>query len=75
MSALGIAIGLRIAAEGKPDANGELVTSHPLLPESAEIIYGGIASLLILWAIYKFGGPAIKKGMAARTERIRYGSR
>ncbi|MFM8311328.1 MAG: hypothetical protein ACKOAZ_05440 [Ilumatobacteraceae bacterium] len=70
MSVLGIAIGLRIAAEGKADANGELVTSHPLLPEMAEIIYGGIASLLIFWAIYKFGGPAIKKGMAARTERI-----
>lgn len=70
MNVLGIAIGLRIAAEGKPDANGELVTAHPLFPESAEIIYGGIASLLIFWALYKFAAPAARKGMAARTERI-----
>lgn len=70
MNVLGIAIGLRITAEGKADANGELVTSSPLLPEMAEIIYGGIASLLIFWALFKFAGPAIKKSMAARTERI-----
>ena len=45
-------------------------THHWLLPETAEIIYGGIASLLIFTALYKFALPAAKKGLAARTERI-----
>ena len=45
-------------------------THHWLLPETAEIIYGGIASLIIFAALYKFAMPAAKKGLAARTERI-----
>ena len=52
------------------DDNGEVITHHWLLPETAEIIYGGIASLLIFAALWKFAGPAVKKAMAARTERI-----
>lgn len=52
------------------DDNGKVITHHWLLPETAEIIYGGIASLLIFAALWKFAGPAIKKSMAARTERI-----
>jgi F-type H+-transporting ATPase subunit b len=45
-------------------------TLKPILPETAEIIYGGIASLIIFAALYKFAWPQIKKAMAARTERI-----
>lgn len=45
-------------------------THHWLLPETAEIIYGGIASLLVFALLVKFAGPIIKKGMGARTERI-----
>lgn len=45
-------------------------THHWLLPETAEIIYGGIAALIIFAALYKFALPAAKKGLAARTERI-----
>ena len=41
-----------------------------LLPENAEIIYGGIASVLIIGALVKFAGPTAKKSLAARTERI-----
>jgi F-type H+-transporting ATPase subunit b len=49
----------------------EGITTHdPILPETAEIIYGGIASILIFALLYKFAWPQIKKGMAARTERI-----
>ncbi|NBN90855.1 MAG: hypothetical protein EBV24_11285, partial [Actinobacteria bacterium] len=39
-------------------------------PETAEIIYGGIAALIIFAALYKFALPAAKKSLAARTERI-----
>ncbi len=43
---------------------------HWLFPEPAEIIYGGIASLIIFAALYKFALPQFKKAMVARTERI-----
>jgi F-type H+-transporting ATPase subunit b len=45
-------------------------THHWLLPETPEIIYGGLASLLIFGLLYKFAGPMVKKAMAARTLRI-----
>jgi len=45
-------------------------THHWLLPETAEIIYGGIASVIVIGGLIKFAGPMVKKLMAARTERI-----
>jgi F-type H+-transporting ATPase subunit b len=67
MKVLGI---IHLASEGGVDDNGELVTHHWLFPEGAEILYGGLASLIVFAALYKFGWPAMKKGLAARTERI-----
>lgn len=52
------------------DADGKTTTHHWLLPETAEIIYGGLASLIIFYALFKFGGPLIKKSFAARTAKI-----
>jgi len=52
------------------DADGNVVTHHWLLPEIQEIIWGGLASLIIFYALFKFGGPLIKKSFAARTEKI-----
>lgn len=43
----------------------------PILPELNEIIWGSLAFLVILGALAKFGLPAIKKGMEARSEKIR----
>lgn len=64
-------LGILIASEEiYTDSNNQIVTHHWLLPETAEIIWGGLASLLIFAALVKFAGPAIKKSMAARTERI-----
>jgi F-type H+-transporting ATPase subunit b len=54
-------------------SEGEALTyeTHSwLLPETAEIIYGGLASVLVIGALIKVAGPMIKKSMAARTERI-----
>lgn len=45
-------------------------THHWLLPETAEIIYGGIAAVLVIGALVKFALPMFKKSLAARTERI-----
>ena len=59
------------------DQGGELhcdeegITTHdPILPETYEIIYGGIASILIFALLAKFAWPTIKKGLTARSERI-----
>jgi F-type H+-transporting ATPase subunit b len=63
-------VGGRItASEFGVDSKG--VTSHsPFLPETVEIIAGGIASLLVIGALVKFAGPMVMKSFAARTERI-----
>ncbi len=43
---------------------------HWLFPELPEIIYGGISSIVIFTALWKFALPQFKKAMVARTERI-----
>ena len=74
MSVLGIiATAGRLMSEEEEfltDADGHVITHSWLLPETAEIIYGGIASLIIFWALFKFGGPPIKKAFMARTDKI-----
>lgn len=51
-------------------ANDPAETHHWLLPETAEIIYGGIASVLVIGALIKFAVPQFTKFLNARTERI-----
>ncbi|MGA1748323.1 MAG: hypothetical protein ACO4BZ_11670 [Ilumatobacteraceae bacterium] len=41
-----------------------------LFPATSELIYGGLASIIIFSLIYKFAGPAAKKGLADRTAKI-----
>jgi F-type H+-transporting ATPase subunit b len=57
------------AAEG---GGGEEVTSkNPIVPEPFELIYGIIAFAVLVFLFLKFAYPAVKKGLDARTERIR----
>jgi F-type H+-transporting ATPase subunit b len=51
------------------DSEG-LTTPSSIWPEHYEIIFGGFSSVLIFLLLFKFAGPTIKKGMAARTEKI-----
>ena len=44
---------------------------NPILPETNEIVWGGLSFLLLLGALTKFGVPAIRKAMDDRAERIR----
>jgi len=41
-----------------------------ILPENAEIIYGGLSTVIVVSALVKFAGPMIKKNFSARTEKI-----
>ena len=45
--------------------------SNPIVPSMNELVWGSIASLLLFWLAAKYGYPQVKKGMDARTERIR----
>ncbi len=68
MSVLGSLI--RPMAECGIDSNGDCVSHSPILPETPEIIWGGLASIIIFSLLIRFAGPAIKKSMTARTARI-----
>jgi F-type H+-transporting ATPase subunit b len=71
MNVLGIiAVAGRItASEFGVDSKG-ITTHSAFLPETTEIIWGGIASVLVIGLLIKFAGPMAKKSFAARTERI-----
>jgi|GraSoiStandDraft_57_1057295.scaffolds.fasta_scaffold115562_3 F-type H+-transporting ATPase subunit b len=43
----------------------------PILPAKNEIIWGSIAFVVLLGALYKFAWPSLIGGMNARSERIR----
>jgi F-type H+-transporting ATPase subunit b len=52
-------------------ASEDPFTSHHwLFPETGEIIYGGLASVIVVGGLVKFAGPIVKKSFADRTARI-----
>ena len=72
MNVLGIitTAGRFMAEEETKDSKGYFVTHSKFLPETAEIIWGGLASVIIFAVLIKFAGPMVKKSMAARTAKI-----
>jgi F-type H+-transporting ATPase subunit b len=44
---------------------------NPILPATNEIIWGGLSFLVLLFVMWKFALPPVRKTMEARTERIR----
>jgi F-type H+-transporting ATPase subunit b len=52
------------------DENNECVTEHWFFPARAEWLYGGLASIIIFTALYKFALPQFKKSLAERSARI-----
>ncbi len=56
-----------VAAE---EGHHEPETHSWILPETPEIIYGGLAAVLVIGALVKFVGPMIKKAFSDRTARI-----
>jgi F-type H+-transporting ATPase subunit b len=45
-------------------------TPSKFWPEGYELLFGVPASLLVFFLLWKFAGPAVRKGMAARTAKI-----
>lgn len=61
---------IRPLAKCGTDDAGTCITEHPIFPAIAEIIWGGLAFLIILGVLWKFALPAAKKAMADRTAKI-----
>lgn len=57
-----------LAAEGGAPATE---SHNPIVPELNELVYSLIAFVVLLVLFKKFGFQPVKKGMEARTERIR----
>ena len=68
-NAMNVAAGL-VQAESVPNDGVGSTSLHPILPPTGELIIGSLASLIVFGALYKFGGPAVKKSFADRTARI-----
>jgi F-type H+-transporting ATPase subunit b len=71
MNVLGIiaTTGRVAASEFGVDSKG-ITTHSAFLPETTEIIWGGIASVLVIGLLIWKAGPLANKFFAARTERI-----
>lgn len=66
-----VTLGRFVAADDEVTIDTEgIVTHSSILPETAEIIYGGLASIIIFGLLIKFAGPAMKKALASRTDKI-----
>jgi F-type H+-transporting ATPase subunit b len=48
-----------------------LEAPNPILPELNEIIWGGLAFLVLLVVMVRYGFPAVNSAMTARAEKIR----
>ena len=74
MSVLGTVIHhatiLRPMGECGIDSEGTCVTKDPFIPEFAELLWGGLASLIIFYVLYKFGKAPVKAFYKKRTDTI-----
>ncbi|MBU6227971.1 MAG: F0F1 ATP synthase subunit B [Acidobacteria bacterium] len=69
------------AANTKADKNTDTLTvdvnncinaaPNPLIPDLSEVLWGGLAFLIVLVVLIKFAFPALKKGMKNREDKIR----
>lgn len=59
-----------LASEVVPNDGTGITSLNPFLPPLGELIIGSLASIIVFALIWKFAGPAMKKGMSDRTARI-----
>src|SRR4051794_3297133 len=53
------------------ECDSTLEAPSPILPATNEIVWGALSFLILFVLLYKFGFPALKKGMGDRADRIR----
>jgi len=52
-------------------ADTTVQSKNPIFPSVPELVWGLLSFVVLFFVMYKFAYPPIKKGMEARTERIR----
>ena len=57
--------------EAAAEGGKEVTTHNPIVPEIFELVYSLIAFAVLVALFLKFGYPPVKKGLEARTARIR----
>ena len=62
---------IHLLEEGGNEPDDCQEAPNPILPEKNELIYGGLAFFILLGLMWKLAYPGVKKGMEARTQRIR----
>ena len=67
---LNLVAGGLLSSDTVPNDGKGTTSLNPILPPIAELVIGTLASVIVFAAIWKFAGPAIKKGMSDRTARI-----
>lgn len=68
---MGVLTAIVVFAQETGEHHAEETPHNPILPAGNEIVWGALSFLILLAVIAKFGYPAIKKSMDARSERIR----
>ena len=63
-------LALVAATEGAEAAEEVAGPENPILPDIAEIIFGGLAFLIVFGVLAKFAFPALNKMLAERTAKI-----
>ncbi len=69
MNRLNLLVGQLVQVEWDTDDQG-VVSADPILPPIKEIAIGGIASIIVFVALWKYALPPIRASLQARTERI-----
>jgi F-type H+-transporting ATPase subunit b len=69
MNRLHLLAGQLVQVEWDTDESG-VVSADPILPPIKEVAFGGLATLIVFVALWKFAGPAVRKALRDRTERI-----
>jgi F-type H+-transporting ATPase subunit b len=62
---------MQVASTTTTTAAPEAISKNPILPAVNELVWGSVSFVLLFLLLWKFGFPAIRNGVAARTERIR----
>jgi F-type H+-transporting ATPase subunit b len=66
------AIGIpQVLAQEEQTTQGQAEEHNPILPELDELIFGGLAFLLVFVVLWRYAIPSIGEGLAKRREKIR----
>ena len=61
---------LHVVALLAQETTAQATEKNPILPDLAELIFGGLAFVIVFWALAKFAFPALNKMLDERTAKV-----